>query len=236
MSETEKTISFTKHLPPLILLSGGLDSTALVYSKLKAGINVATMYIDGNQHQDKVIAEKATRKKILAEFQRMYDKREVEGRVISDVSDIVDERLIRAGADTFCLSQAWAWFSNAFTQADGFMHSSVEIAYVLNDSASSELYRLQEAWKILYASLKKGPLVPLEFPFMRTYKECLYDELPSRLRKLVWVCETPIITHTGTTKEKRHECGTCPACKRHTALIGGTARKISIPSGNKETT
>lgn len=182
---------------PLVLFTGGLDSTALIYRYAVTKTPIDVFYIVGSQNARKAKIEIETRKKIL-----QYIKDNVEGSSINDLG------VIRNMIDSSCnkhvrLAQPSQWLLYTMLVVDQ-THSKVDIAYVRGDCVLPFLERLERAWNELWVVTKNIPLVPLAFPFQHTSKVTFFLNLPKDLIDLTWTCERP------TTDDKA--CGVCGTC------------------------
>jgi 7-cyano-7-deazaguanine synthase in queuosine biosynthesis len=200
----------SKHL---VLFSGGLDSTALVYKRLREGCTVDVLFIEAGQHALKREAERKVMTAILQEFDEMIKYGEVSGNLRHRWTDVEFRWDVHNGpARGFAFSQVLPWLTTAFQAAipGSFVdHASVDIAYCLGDQISLEMYRIQEVWKLMWSIMRHDPMVPLEFPFMKTTKADMMQILPGYLRKMTWTCELPDAGDPDPT-----ECGKCVACVR----------------------
>lgn len=186
---------------PLILFSGGLDSTYLLACELSRGI-VDTLYVDGGQSPVKVEIEKKVRAKIRAALEKKYLYKVREDTVLTIPS------FNHSWFTGF--AQAPAWFMAAFMTADPEKHASVNIAYVLGDEIASGTADLIRAWESLWKACRPTQdLVPLVFPTLHCRKTTMLAHLDDAVRSLIWVCELP------ESKGKRVvPCGRCAACVR----------------------
>lgn len=187
---------------PLILLSGGLDSTYNAYLHCKEGRRTDYVYCDGGQGQRKISVEKASIDKIRTWFSNELDccpsdRRSPESKVVLANSPGVSWR------------QALPWFVCAMEVVDPERHSVVEISYVMGDEIGHAIPALKEAWAAVWKFAKQGAFVPLEFPLCTTSKQTILENMPAELYALTWVCELPNLdTLTGATP-----CDQCRACE-----------------------
>lgn len=196
---------------PLLLFSGGADSTARLFELLNV-TPVDILYVEGHQHPDKVKMELRARERIL---------KTIQSESLHNVRS--EYRFPKIGPpdrslDHFCFHQAPDWFVAALYTFDPLKHSRVEICYLLNDDISHVLDKLQMSWKSLVAAVKCGEYVdglpevcttPLVFPYHRANKTAIYRYLTPTLREMIWVCEMPTKNGRGLPKP----CGRCKACR-----------------------
>lgn len=191
---------------PLVLFSGGLDSTYLMYKHAKEGRQTHHMYLTGGQTARKIECESEAREKILKYFYEHYPKACFSEHRGSNEGYPVT--LNFANGYGVSWSQSIAWLICALGAVNPDRHSSVQVSYVLGDQALQLIETMQTAWKALWTMAKLGELVPLEFPLKHTTKYNIMQEMPRELYKLTWVCETP----RGLDGE-RQPCGTCYGCE-----------------------
>lgn len=190
-------------LVPLILFSGGLDSTYLLYQQLKKS-DVEILYVAANQHERKITAEINQRRKIInwlsanaGEHQLYRIRREMR----------VDMQIKELGLDT-AYHQIMPWFHAAIERSTGQRHSEVQMAYVMGDQIAYELQNIQQGWDILSKSLKHYP-IPLTFPLVRTHKSRIMRLMPAALQALTWHCELP---EPAEGPDLYKACNLCTAC------------------------
>lgn len=182
---------------PLLLFSGGLDSTWLLANMLET-TDVDILYVTGPQLGAKAVAEQAAQKRILAwvKKNRPYSVR--------NVFDMQTGNGVPVGVQ-YRFAQVLPWFYAAMTHATADRHTRVIIAYVQGDGVARHLTELRWAWDYLKVVVMERP-VELTFPLQDCSKADLIDTIPADLYKLIWFCETPV---------KRKQCGFCTPCITH---------------------
>lgn len=186
---------------PLLLFSGGLDSTFNLWCRLER-TPVDVLYAFGGQSGIKAEAEKKARQRLMELLHKT-----TRFKVRKEIEAIPMDLLGMPGP--VGLSQPPAWLFAALKHVDPETHSSVEIAYVLGDDALMMRHEIQAAWDNL-CLVAKGVKVPLTFPLMRTTKQWVLKHMTAELLEAVWVCEKP-----KRVKRKPVACGTCHPCLRH---------------------
>lgn len=177
-------VSETKR--PLVLFSGGLDSTFLLQMTLWYG-PCDVLYVRGGQHWDKVTKEHEARRKIIDTLNENYGykvTREYEPSGRLSFSAIVDRKY----------SQPISWLMGALQVLNPDRHSKLLVGYVADDSfgfgrLSQHIEKVWESSQMLTHT--KTP-VPIEFPLADIGKLDILKQLDSRLVPLIWVCEDPI--------------------------------------------
>lgn len=196
---------------PLVLFSGGLDSTFLLWDLMvNQKTDVDIIYAEGHQADLKTLKEKEQRKLIIARLQELSG-RMVIGRY--EVPHIVPNEAGRAAGYSTVASighiQSLAWFLSAFYTVIPEIHSTVQIAYVMGDTIIGQLYYMQQAWNNLRKFSCKGE-TNLIFPLQDICKAHILNNLPAELIELCWVCETPLLKDGEIVA-----CNKCTPCRRH---------------------
>lgn len=186
---------------PLILFSGGLDSTYLLELKLREG-DVETMYVSGAQSPDKIQKELAARKAIIAVLEK-----ETGHQVRKDYSiSLPDVMGGRNYVPDHTFLQPMMWLTGALHVTNADRHSELLIAYVTGDGILSHLHQITQAWESIQG-FTKTTSIPIGFPTMHFSKQNILDNISRRAVQHVWVCELP--------ETKRHtvkSCGNCVPC------------------------
>lgn len=185
---------------PLILFSGGLDSSYLLETMLRRG-NVETMYVIGSQGQEKIDKERSVRKKIIRILEaktgnKVLRDTEFEMKNMFGGYNYIPENKF---------SQPAMWLNGALHIANSG-HAELLIAYVMGDQICSFVKDIEQAWNSLQAFTKHFP-IPVRFPFLTTTKQDILDNIDPRVVQNVWICELPY--------NRDHElraCGNCAAC------------------------
>lgn len=196
---------------PLILLSGGLDSSFLLQEKLKLG-NVEVLYISGVLGEEKMQEEKRRRELII----KILEK-DTGNKVRKSHS--VDLGVIPFGvmADR-AMSQPSMWMIGALMVSDVSRHSELCIGYVLGDHISSSLGHVTNAWLSLQSFSKLSGNVAVTFPLMYRSKDEILQSIHPEVMRQVWYCEGPrkwLKTRRGLPNlehTKTRPCGKCTSC------------------------
>lgn len=192
---------------PLLLFSGGLDSTYMLRTALME-TDVDVLYIDCGQCKNKIQAESISRTAILRwmddHAMLVEDEKRHRVRRTFDYTGVS-----YADAPNMMSSQAPVWLIGALYHFDPSIHSEVRVAYVMGDDALIYRHEMATAWENL-CLLAKGVSVPLVFPLMGWRKSTILKYIQPDLLDLIWVCELP--TWVGTTLTPCHKC---IPCKRH---------------------
>lgn len=200
--EQEQKITQAQRVP-LILFSGGLDSTYLLFEALET-TDVDILYVKGPQGDNKITCELNARENIL-EWLAQNRPFKVRNK---DIIDISQATVTQDGK----YRQILPWFFGALTIADSYKHSSVQIAYISSDGSSNHATTIGWAWDYLGSSTKNKK-VDLAFPLIDVSKQDIMKRMPYELYKKIWVCEIPekIENDVEPTVVWKH-CGTCETC------------------------
>ena len=195
---------------PLILFSGGLDSTSLVYERLKT-TNVHLLYIVGNLNDDKMREELKARDNIKAWLKTNPHSKY---RILTDtvMQFVVGDQERTMNFINSPQPLTWLFPALYFYRRD--IHTSVEIGYVEGDHAIQNLDRLRTIWKNMTEIAKYG-FIPLEFPISTRTKKDLYSTIPKELSDRIWVCDMPLID----AQRNVVKCNRCGNCKRQSTYL-----------------
>lgn len=178
---------------PLVLFSGGLDSTsALMDALVRSDVDV--VYIAGRQGPHKINAELQAVEDIIEmlkatptehQIQKVYRfKLETDSYVDNYVHDYVS-------GQRFSQPQQWLFGMTAIARPD--RHSEVVLSYVTGDQMASHLTELHWIWDylcgIVFGTENK---IPLAFPFRYSKKRDLINHLPLGILAKTWTCEIPL--------------------------------------------
>jgi len=201
---------------PLLLFSGGLDSTYHLWWFIASGTDVDVVYIGGDQHPSKVDKEKEAVKNILIWLADLRVKNPGFGRVV-EVHE-VNMQITSIGSNgNPGFSQVPLWIFGLSRVVKPWEHSEIILSYVQGDQYCAMVPHLQEAWKHYFKctinSLDQHEFVPIKAPLAVDHtKSSILSVLPEELLKLVWWCEIPITKGKKTTKI--FPCKKCVACER----------------------
>lgn len=221
---------------PLVLFSGGLDSSYSLYQALKEG-NAHTLYIDGTQGPEKIFAELTARKNIKELLSKKVDKEISRDYTVGPQTfygDITGYR--HTGVADAMFSQAHRWLFGALEVSDGNLHNWITISYVNGDQISSKIPDIINAWTSLQSFVKATP-IGIYTPLLWTKKIDIVNNLLLDFPELlgsIWICEDPIRkmgtirphcksirdfqSHLTTEMEHTH-CGHCTGCVTMTKTL-----------------
>jgi 7-cyano-7-deazaguanine synthase in queuosine biosynthesis len=181
-----------------VLWSGGLDSTYLVYSALRAGSTVTPIYVQINNNCEKPAYEEIARKKIRESFCRMA----LPGILCEDlklnigVENLSDSRLL--------FMQMPIWII-----ATLYVNPSIQkilIGYCMNDDAVSYLAEIKKIYHSYKHLMSDKKMPKLGFPLSKIKKREMFIAMPEEISQLTVFCENP----TG-----KIDCGRCDSCERY---------------------
>lgn len=190
---------------PLVLWSGGLDSTALVIDLLYKG-DIDVMYVDLDNN--KILQRHE--KKAIKKLKRIIEDANPPGEIINEHSFGYD--YIEPSKSVY--AQPALWITAAAFIADVRHHTSVNIAYIKHDDAwhyKTEIINTYNAMNVLICD---GNTVPLEFLFEWSTKQNIVDNLKDfvyykQIMQTIRYCEA----------NSKEQCGKCHSCVRHTSEI-----------------
>lgn len=189
---------------PLLLFSGGQDSTYMLQDQLLKG-NVYTLYVTGGQHPDKVVKEKEARKKIIRRLEMRTGN-----RVLEDYQ--IDVGTHFGSMHDSAFKQPIMWLNGALMVSNAQIHSELMIAYVAGDQVNPHVGDIGAAWNELQKFSKASGQIPLRFPHIYLRKNEVMRFLFPEVAQYTWVCEMP-----GNVKGQLRPCGGktygCEACK-----------------------
>lgn len=197
---------------PLLLFSGGLDSTWQMYLHGKNKERVDYLYIDGGQSSRKIDCEAETRNDIVHWLTKHFAANGDPNFDAFYYINCIHRKPVqvkwgRVENHSWC--QPISWLIGALSVADPVRHSCVEIGYVMGDEATQLIDDLTKAWNALWAVSRHGDAPPLSFPLRYTTKMAIMEQMPGELYAMTWVCELP----EGSAKGGYVPCGRCRACE-----------------------
>lgn len=202
---------------PLIVFSGGMDSTKMLQNALAVG-DVYTCYFEASQSPEKIHLEREARRKIMKILQEKMPNRIISDMVVklgwvdSEVyllPTAEDPSHTRSGhMPDVTWQQAHMWLRGLIYVTDSTIHSEVQMGNVMGDSINAHLDNMKQAWH--YTQLfSKRESIPLVFPLALQRKDTIINELYPEVVPHLWICELP----RNDEKEKVFKpCGHCQAC------------------------
>lgn len=188
----------------VVLFSGGLDSTYLVYDNLRKGNIVIPVYTNIENNESIQKHERRAVDILHEEFEKEF------GTMIHRVENPLDIKI--SASHSFALPQIPLWVFSAFcTNLDRV--DEVQVAYVMKDDAISylnEIKRLFNLTKQFMVRWKNYQKVKVTFPLSKTSKYEIARDLPERYFKHTYFCEYPNVNERG---EHTSDCGECSSCE-----------------------
>jgi 7-cyano-7-deazaguanine synthase in queuosine biosynthesis len=197
---------------PLILFTGGMDSSLLLKQKLKES-HCDVFYLIDTTNPAKVAKEQAAQAAIIAEYS--LGRFHVAKRFVAEapiISSAHDEDRNLFGRLMVAVNQV----------VDPNRHSAVYCGGVRQDS----FYHFRQTTANLWSELNRlthWRNVHIEFPYIYKDKEFVLTSLDEFTVKKVWVCDHPF-TNGGQIKR----CGYCSACKLLKETLTDYKRKNGI--------
>jgi len=191
---------------PLVLWSGGFDSTVLVIDKLYDG-DIDIMYVNLENNERAQRYEKLAIRKLKI----LLNDANLKGKIINEYD--FGYRTITVTKQVY--AQPALWLQAATFCVDPERHNEVNIAYVKADDAWHYKHEIKEVYKSLLAlTCQDDEVVPLKFPFEWNTKASLVDHIEDfmyykQVMNLIHYCEVG----------NKEPCGECGSCKRHVLEI-----------------
>lgn len=225
---------------PLIVFSGGLDSTYMLHLALSEG-DVHTCYIQGNQHTYKIQSELKARQEIIRQLEELTGY-----KVINDtIVDVFGTEMISRVQQTdqyqnkyhknnypedAIFQQMFVWLFGLTMIVSANKYSDVRMGLVMGDDISSYLQDIQQAWKSTQTFTSSQP-TELTFPLRHVSKRRILREIPKSVLELVWVCELPIPNSEGT---QYSPCDECISCRTHVMYLADYRIHSTLQASDKD--
>lgn len=196
---------------PLLLFSGGLDSSYMLQTYLEQG-NVETVYVKGLIGEEKIAKELAARRKIIKVLQEKTGHYVLRDHVV-DIGNIFNGSMPDQG-----FAQPPMWIVGALQVSDHTKHSHLAIGYVSGDQVACMIPYIVATWDNLQY-FAKGGRIPVEFPLQLKRKTDILCQIWPQVVQHVWVCELPVWWRNGKrlyyydgAGGQIKACGKCAAC------------------------
>lgn len=189
---------------PLVLFSGGVDSTYLLYKTLKEYKKVRVISAALTIQTEKSIRETDARQLILDELHQMRGEDPTIGEVrIGHTACIHDGQ---TSVTALCQPLHWITLATAYSLPNT---NEVRIGYVKDDGPYTDNKNFQALWKaacvVTGCRSQDGQPPLLTFPLANMTKDEIIQAIPSRLLRFTTWCED------GGTLDA---CGYCSPCRR----------------------
>jgi len=186
---------------PLILWSGGFDSTILLINELhKTDVDVLYVNLENNTRQQK------REQRAIKKLKVIINDANLQGKIINEHS--FGYQTIKVSKKSYTQPCLWLMASSFIANSD--IHSSVKIAYVRYDDAWHYKGEMLNVYNSLNSLICQEKMVDLEFPFEWHTKSDLY-EIVRDFTYIDQIMKT--ISYCESNYEDR--CNDCDSCKRH---------------------
>jgi len=191
---------------PLVLWSGGFDSTALLI-ELLIEEDVDILYVNLENSEELQRYEK----KAITKLKCIIADANLKGKIINEhtfsYGNIVVNKTV--------YGQPALWINASADIANIKDHSSVNIAYVKYDDAWHYKTEIVNAYKAMNSLICDGDTVPLKFPYEWYTKKHILDRMETfvyykQILNTVRYCEA----------SQKKPCGECASCIRHKSELG----------------
>ena len=186
---------------PLVLWSGGLDSTYLLYSKFLNGhaVDILSVSLENND---------SIQKYEVVAMERLTELFLTEESLLAEIQEHHKYKINTIPGNMY-FAQPICWFFAALCVFDSTKYSSIEIAYVKGDDVWHHKHDLLEYMNTIikiHCREKVEVLFPLEWHEKRQIiKDLQKTRLGIELLKNIRYCESPQET----------PCGECISCVKH---------------------
>jgi hypothetical protein len=182
---------------PLILFSGGLDSTYLLQKKMEEG-DVEVLYVKGVLHDRKMKMEEERREKII-EFLEKKTGNKVRRQHRIDLGIMPFGNM-----EDQAFTQPPMWIMGALMVSDFNRHTQLLIGYVSGDQIMPVIAHIQAVWDQLQHICKRSDNIAVDFPLRFDSKLHILNAIYPELMRLVWWCETPNIKYYSLGPKLEH--------------------------------
>lgn len=201
---------------PIVLWSGGLDSTYVVYDYLRSGQTVDLIILDMMIEGGSVLRQEKATNLILYEFRKLIKSGELPGRINRLIHHRINTTADRQERTVYGIHQVSSAFE-AVTYMLKDYNKEVVFGYVKDDLTIPFLNDFKEAWRLMmkiqrlkYSSEQINFEIPLVFPYQNKSKEDILLELPDNISDNLSWCNVPNV---------RSECGRCKNCRIMSSVI-----------------
>ena len=181
----------------LILASGGLDSTYLMWKALEEGHKVIPVYVEIMNNSPKAERERKALDEIIRKLRKKYG-----GESIAVERTIMSLDVESRNECTMAQAPIWL-LSLIFSPLKDV--DEVHIGYVMGDCGVSYISELKRIWTMYKQNFMSNRAeATLKFPLIKFHKHDLMDQLPNEIFQLTVFCESSI---------NGNDCGSCVPCK-----------------------
>lgn len=196
-------ITFPNGKVPLVLFSGGVDSTYLLWWLLQhTPVDIIT--IEHGYLLASAEPEALAREKILKELRNMDGLYKVREHFHSSKTY---EHVVSPNELQY--AQLYHHFQYLTKFVNYSKHSEVHMGLCLGDSSATVHLTLPDFWKMqgrIFLNFMEDP-PPLKLILAGTSKRAIISNLPENLFKLTWSCNSP-----NKRRNKYIQCGKCVSC------------------------
>lgn len=197
------------HRVPLLLFSGGWDSTYMLHLALQE-TDVEVLSVRHGYNLSSRWAEEKARGKIL---DYLHSSKDYRHKVIGIWSAGGQEHLGEMNSNKLEYAQLFYHLQYLFDQCEHDRHSSVMLGFLMQDSTALVHDRIQVLWAQMWAVFRPSVANPpsLKLPLALHRKRNVVELMPVGLKKLVWSCNSPYLRNT-TKGVSSKPCGICESC------------------------
>ncbi len=210
----------TDHRKPLVLFSGGIDSSYTVLCLTCEGTDIDVLSIDKMCHRLKEKMEENARDSVYKHLESFPRSGQVRNKYTHSAHY---NNMFNSKAS---FTQIMPWLHAASVHLDPSIHSCVVLSYLADDDAALVFKEIQKIWKnMMKAMFFNQRQVPLVMPLATHTKQRVLSNLRSdtgNFEKNLWFCQLPeTIPQESDAIMKVQACGRCTSClkMRQTELL-----------------
>lgn len=191
-----------------LLISGGLDSTYLLWKYAKKGYDLELIYVDIRNNSDKSKVEQFLIKKTINKINNEYNcNYKLNIGTTINLHIFYNNNLIFKQLPIWILSSIYNFYDV----------DEIHIGYVIGDDIISYINDVKKIY-YSYSSIMWGKLPKLKFPLLKKSKREIINELPNEYMENVISCESPIIKYENDNILDYESCGICDVCRKNIAF------------------
>lgn len=187
---------------PLVLWSGGLDSTFIVDSLLKK-TQCDILHINSDSLITNAIQKE---RKAIEQIQQYFDSNNEYNKIRNRY--FIDFNFNAVINCNMIFRQTYIWICSILQVYDPTVHSGVYMGYLINDDIAFLTKDFKKGMKHISKTLFNKK-IKMKFPLLEIgyNKQHIIDYLPAELLNMVTYCENPDYKDNAF-----HDCGECASC------------------------
>lgn len=210
----------TDNRKPLVLFSGGIDSSYTVLCLATEGTDIDVLSIDKMCHRLKEKMEEKARDSVYKHLESIPSIGQVRNKYTHSAHY---NNMFNSKAS---FTQIMPWLHAASVHLDPSIHSCVVLSYLADDDAAMVFKEIQKIWKnMMKAMFFRQSQVPVVMPLSTFTKQRVVSDLRRDVgdfEKNLWFCQLPeTVPQESGAIMKVQACGRCTSClkMRQTELL-----------------